>query len=67
MRRLLRYRGAQSPEQVAERYLWAEDTALSVLTELCGNGSAVEHEGLYYHSTLFDRAVRETVKMRRNR
>lgn len=65
VRRLLRYRGAQSPEQVAERYLWAEDTALSVLTELCGNGSAVEHEGLYYHSTLFDRAVRETVKMRR--
>jgi ATP-dependent Lhr-like helicase len=36
-----------------------------VLTALCGNGSAVEYEGLYYHATLFDRARKETVKMRR--
>lgn len=65
VRRLLRYRGPQSPEQVAERYLWSDSAALDVLKTLCGNGNAVEYEGLYYHATLFDRARKETVKMRR--
>lgn len=65
VRRLLRYRGPQSPEQVAERYLWADAAALDVLKTLCGNGNAVEYEGLYYHATLFERARKETVKMRR--
>lgn len=65
VRRLLRYRGAQSPDQVAQRYFWLEDTTLQVLSALCGNGSAVEYEGLYYHAEMYDRARRETVKMRR--
>jgi ATP-dependent Lhr-like helicase len=65
VRRLLRYRGAQSPERVAERYLWAEDAARGVLEALCRGGAAVEYEGLYYHGELFDRAQRETVRLRR--
>lgn len=65
VRRLLRYRGAQSWDQVAERYLWTDDTSRDVLTALCSSGSVVEYEGLYYHSTLFDRARNETVMMRR--
>ncbi len=65
VRRLLRYRGAQSAERVAERYLWAEEEAAAVLDALCKSGSLVEYEGLYYHGELFDRAQRETVRARR--
>ena len=65
VRRLLRYRGAQSAEQVAERYLWPEETALDLLTVLCAEGKAVEQEGLYYHAELYDRARKETIKSRR--
>lgn len=63
--RTLRYRGAQTPEQLGERYFWSEETALDVLTKLCAQGSAVESNGVYYHSDLYDRAIRETVKSRR--
>jgi len=65
VRRLLRYRGAQSPEQVAERYLWQEETALALLAQLCRQESAVESGALYYHADLYDRARRETVMQRR--
>lgn len=65
VRRLLRYRGAQSPASVAGRYLWTEQEAYDVLTALCTNGGAVEYEGLYYHAKLFDKARMETIKARR--
>ncbi len=65
VQRLLRYRGAKSYEQVAERYLWTDDIALEILTLLCTQGNAVEQEGLYYHSELYDRARNETIKNRR--
>ena len=65
VRRLLRYRGAQQPERVAERYAWTEQTALDVLGALRDNGDAVEYGGFFYHAALFDRARRETVKQRR--
>ena len=65
VRRVLRYRGAQSAESIAERYLWPEEAALEVLSALCAQGSAVESEGTYYHGELYDRARRETVLMRR--
>lgn len=65
VRRLLRYRGAQSPDQIAARYLWTEKETQDVLDALCGNGSVVEHEGLYYHATLYERAQKETIRMRR--
>lgn len=65
VQRLLRYRGAKSCEQVAERYLWTEEAALEILTLLCSQGNAVEQEGMYYHSGLYDRARNETIKSRR--
>lgn len=65
VQRLLRYRGAKSYEQVAERYLWTDEIALDLLTLLCTQGNAVEQEGLYYHSELYDRARNETIKSRR--
>jgi ATP-dependent Lhr-like helicase len=65
VRRLLRYRGAQSPASVAERYLWTEPEATQVLTALTGSGEAVEYEGLFYHAKLFDRARMATIKARR--
>jgi len=64
--RLLRYRGAQAPDQVGERYFWSEETALELLKELCSQGSVVESDGLYYHAELYDRARRETIKSRRS-
>ncbi len=63
--RLLRYRGAQSVELAAERYLWTDETAAEILTELTEQGLAVENDGLYYHAELYDRARRETIKSRR--
>ncbi|SHH66800.1 ATP dependent helicase, Lhr family [Sporobacter termitidis DSM 10068] len=65
VRRLLRYRGAQSAGQLAERYFWTAREALDVLAALCRDGAAVLHDGLYYHAALFDRAQRETIKARR--
>lgn len=65
VQRLLRYRGAKSPEQVAERYLWPDEMALDLLTSLCAEGKAVEQEGLYYHAELYDRARKATIKSRR--
>lgn len=63
--RLLRYRGAWSGEQLAERYMWSEELALGLLQELCEQEAVVEHGGLYYHGELYERAVRETIKERR--
>jgi ATP-dependent helicase Lhr and Lhr-like helicase len=65
VRRLLRYRGAQTAEMIAERYFWSSAEALEVLSALCDSGSAVLYEGQYYHAKMFDRAQKETVKMRR--
>ena len=65
LRRMLRYRGPQAQEQVARRYSFTEAAAHLVLDVLCQNGSTVEYQGLYYHAQLFDRAIKETVNMRR--
>jgi len=65
VRRLLRYRGAQSPESVAQRYFWRYREALDVLTALEKSGEAVAHDELWYHAKLFDRARMETIKARR--
>ncbi|BAE85563.1 hypothetical protein DSY3774 [Desulfitobacterium hafniense Y51] len=65
VRRLLRYRGAQSAGQVGERYLWPVERALELLALLCAEGKAVEQEGLYYHGELYDRARKATIKSRR--
>lgn len=64
--RLLRYRGAQNAQLVTERYLWTQETAEELLHSLCSEGKAVESDGMYYHSELYDRARRETIKFRRS-
>jgi len=65
VRRVLRYRGAQSPEQIAERYFWPEPVAQALLASLGEQGSAVLDGEVYYHAELYDRARRETVQSRR--
>ena len=56
VRRLLRYRGAQTTELISERYLWKNEAAQEILDALCGSGDAVMYEALYYHAKMFDRA-----------
>jgi ATP-dependent Lhr-like helicase len=65
VRRLLRYRGAQTAQTVAERYFWRVSEAESVLTALVSQKNAVLSGEAYYHAELYDRARRETVKDRR--
>lgn len=38
VQRLLRYRGAKSYEEIAERYLWTDESALSILNSLAQEG-----------------------------
>lgn len=63
--RLLRYRGAMSPELIAERYFFSEDEALKLLATLCEQGEAVENDGLYYHAKLYEKARHHTIINRR--
>ncbi|HEX3023193.1 MAG TPA: DEAD/DEAH box helicase [Lachnospiraceae bacterium] len=65
VRRVLRYRGAQTVEQLEERYFWTCETVGQLLTALCEQGNAVENDGVYYHATLYSQAQKETVKSRR--
>lgn len=66
IRRLLRYRGAHSAEEVAERYLLPLKETEEVLESLKEQEEAVERDGLYYHARLYDKARRETLKKRRS-
>ncbi len=78
VRRMLRYRGGANARQVARRYGWETETAEEMLQELCTRGEAVcqseplslESEDrttqqVYYHAQLYKRAVRKTLKNRR--
>ncbi len=65
VQRMLKYRGAKSLEQTAERYLWSEEKALDILTSLCDQKKVILQDGVYYHADLYDRARNETIKSRR--
>jgi len=65
VRRALRYRGAQSEEQLENRYIWTSEETRVVLEALCEQGEVVASDGIYYHAGLYDRAQHETVKNRR--
>ncbi|MDR2687868.1 MAG: DEAD/DEAH box helicase, partial [Oscillospiraceae bacterium] len=56
LRRLLRYRGGQTPQTVSERYFLPEEQALPPLRSLLGEGRAVEIEGVFYHAQNVERA-----------
>lgn len=63
--RLVRYRGAYTVSELAERYLWKEEEAKAILTQLLEENQLVLYQEAYYHKELFDRARTETVKSRR--
>lgn len=69
IRRLLRYRGAKTGEELAERYFPGEEDALptivQVLDMLCKQQAVVEEEGIYYHGELYERAAHATIRDRR--
>lgn len=65
VRRMLRYRGASSTGQVAERYGWSVQEAEELLDELRGRGDVVLHDAYYYHAVLYQRARNKTVRNRR--
>lgn len=65
IRRCLRYRGAQSLEELCQRYFLEEKKVQGILSGLMDQESIVEHEGVYYHATLYDRARQETIKSNR--
>ena len=78
VRRMLRYRGGGSAEQVARRYGWTQEDARDVLENLCSENEAVKHQDssdsgaeesgetvFYYHAQLYKRARNKMVKNRR--
>ncbi len=68
VRRVLRYRGAQTIETISARYIWPLEAAKAILDALCADKSSVfvpDAPGIYYHAELYERARRETVKSRR--
>lgn len=65
VRRALRYRGAHTLAEMAERYQWAEEEAGIILDALVEHGAAVLDEGYYYHAELYERAQHETIRERR--
>ncbi|MDD5934873.1 MAG: DEAD/DEAH box helicase, partial [Clostridiales bacterium] len=65
LRRALRYRGAQSMEQLMERYLLPNDIVRAALEQLVADGKIIEADGIYYHAQLYHRARKETIKNKR--
>ncbi len=66
VRRLLRYRGAQSSETLEERYLWSQETSEKLLLQLCNANQAIAQDDFYYHAQLYERARKETINNRRS-
>ena len=56
LRRLLRYRGGQTPQTVSERYFLPEEQAFALLYSLLSEKHAVEIEGVFYHTQNVERA-----------
>ncbi len=67
IRRLLRYRGAKSIEEISSRYQIDNEKCEELLIQLAASESVVynKNDGLYYHAELYKRAVTETIKHRR--
>ncbi|HKM35146.1 MAG TPA: DEAD/DEAH box helicase [Lachnospiraceae bacterium] len=63
--RLIRYRGGQSLEEVAQRYGWSEEETQSILDGFVEKEQLVYHEETYFHKELYDRARTATIKSRR--
>ncbi|ABX41095.1 DEAD/DEAH box helicase [Lachnoclostridium phytofermentans] len=66
LRRAVRYRGGQAVKQLVERYYLPEDVILDNLTSLCDQGSVIKQGEYYYHTTLYEKALKLTVYERRD-
>ena len=65
LRRVLRYRGAHTLEQLSERYCWPISMVRRLLSELQQEKQVALQDGYYYHGDLYDRARRATIRLRR--
>lgn len=65
VRRLLRYRGGHTKQQIMERYLWAEEEVTFILETLCDESVVTQKDDYYYHSKIYQMAQQETVRSRR--
>jgi ATP-dependent Lhr-like helicase len=65
IRRCLRYRGAHNAAEISARYFIPTDSAARMLEDLCKSNKVVAFNGLYYHSDLYQRAVKQTIAQRR--
>lgn len=61
--RLIRYRGGQSLEEISERYGFTDEETRLILDTL--TEQLVNHEEIYYHKELYERARTATIKSRR--
>lgn len=62
IRRMLYYRQAQTRKQIQERYLPQNESCAVWLDRLCNEGKVVEDDGYYYHSKLYERARKQTIR-----
>ncbi|BCJ94040.1 DEAD/DEAH box helicase [Anaerocolumna cellulosilytica] len=65
VRQALRYRGAFTSKEIADRYLFTETDTMEILHSLCVQKLVIEREGIYYHGELYNRAAKETIQSRR--
>ncbi len=56
VRRMLYYRGGQTPEEIQDRYLFPDGVVEQMITILTEEKAVVEDSGVYYHAKLYDRA-----------
>ncbi|WP_312372435.1 DEAD/DEAH box helicase [Lachnoclostridium sp.] len=65
LRRAVRYRGGQTAEQLRERYYLPEDIINANISTLCDQGAIIKQGEYYYHTTLYEKALKLTVFERR--
>ncbi len=66
IRRALRYRGGQTKKQLVERYYLPEDIILASLSTLCDQGAIIRQGEYYYHTALYEKALKLTIYERRD-
>ena len=62
VRRMLRYRGGQTADQIRERYFLTPERTEAILARLLEQDEIVEWEHVFYHKKLYDRARQSTLR-----
>lgn len=65
VRRMLRYRGGQTADQIRERYFLTPERTEAILARLLEQDEIVEWEHVFYHKKLYDRARQSTLRSMR--